>query len=88
MRQMKIRSQGKWYWRVDFLGWSLACAIAWAAIWVLVATLAATSTVRTFAYVFLGWVIGWGMATLARVVYPMPKWTLLTREDHSQTPGQ
>ncbi len=88
MRQMKIRSQGKWYWRVDYLGWSLACAIAWAAIWVLVATLAATSTVRTFAYVFLGWVIGWGMATLARVVYPTPKWTLLTREDHSQTPGQ
>jgi hypothetical protein len=38
-------------------------------IWILVITLAATSTVHAFAYVFLGWVIGWGMATIARVVY-------------------
>jgi len=83
MRQIEIRSQGKWYWRVDYLGWSLACAIAWAGIWILVATLATTNTVHTFAYVFLGWVIGWGMATLARAVYPAPKWTLLTRERHN-----
>jgi hypothetical protein len=87
MRQMKIRSQGKWYWRVDYLGWSLACAIAWAVIWILVATLATANTVHTFVYVFLGWVIGWGMATFARVVYPAPKWTLLTRERHNQAPG-
>ncbi len=29
MKSIKIRSQGKWYWRVDYLGWSLACGIAW-----------------------------------------------------------
>ncbi len=29
MKSIKIRSQGKWYWRVNYLGWSLACAIAW-----------------------------------------------------------
>jgi hypothetical protein len=87
MRQITIRSQGKWYWRADYLGWSLACAIAWAVIWVLVATLATTNTVHAFAYVFLGWVIGWGMAALARVIYPAPKRTLLTRERHNQAPG-
>ncbi len=80
MRSIKIRSQGKWYWRVNYLGWSLACAIAWAVIWILVGTLASTNSVHTLGYVFLGWVIGWGMATLARVVYPAPRWTLLTRE--------
>jgi hypothetical protein len=86
MRQITIRSQPKWYWRVDYLGWSLACAITWAVIWILLGALAATNTVHTFACVFLGWVIGWGMATLARVVYPAPPWTLLTRERRRHAP--
>ncbi len=86
MKSIKIRSKGKWYWRVDYLGWSLACGIAWAVTWILLATLASTNTVHTFGYIFLGWVIGWGMATLARAVYPAPRWTLLTRERRDQAP--
>ncbi len=81
---MKASSHGKWYWRVDYLGWSIACGITWAVIWILVATLATTNTVHTFGYVFLGWVIGWGMATIARVVYPAPRRTLLSQERRGQ----
>src|SRR5580658_6243183 len=29
---MRALSQGKWYWRVDYLGYGLACALAWAAM--------------------------------------------------------
>lgn len=81
MKSIKIRSRGKWYWRVDYLGWSLACGIAWVVIWIL---LASANTVHTFGYVFVGWIIGWGMATLARAVYPAPRRTLLIRERRGQ----
>jgi hypothetical protein len=84
---MKASSQGKWYWRPDYLGYALACAVAWAVIWILVATLASTNSVHTLGYVFLGWVIGWTSATIARVVYPAPRWTLVTREHRDQASG-
>lgn len=83
MRQIEIKSQGKWYWRVDYLGWAIACAIAWMVIWILVGTLASANSLYTLGYVFLGWVIGWAMATLARFVYPAPRSTLLIRGRHS-----
>jgi hypothetical protein len=70
----------KWYLRPNYVGFSIGCAIAWAVIWSLVAVLASTRTVHTLGYVFLGWVIGWTTATLARVVYPAPKITLFARE--------
>jgi hypothetical protein len=77
---MKGSSQGKWYWPPNYVGYGIACAIAWAVIWVLVGTLASTTTVHALALVFLGWVIGWISAAIARVVYPAPKSTLLTRQ--------
>ena len=76
---MSALSHGAWYWRPDYWGYSIGCAVAWAVIWTLVGTLASASTVRTFGYVFLGWVIGWASATIARAVYPAPRRTLLTR---------
>lgn len=75
---MKRSSQRKWYWRRDYLGFSVGCAIAWAVVWMLLTTLASAHTVHAMAYVFLGWVIGWTTATIARVVYPAPKSTVLT----------
>lgn len=75
---MKLSSQRKWYWRRDYVGFSVGCAIAWAVVWILLASLASAHTVHTMGYVFLGWVIGWTTATIARVVYPAPKSTLLT----------
>ena len=84
---MKASGQGKWYWRLDYLGFSAGCAVAWAVIWILLATLASTHTVHTMTYVFLGWLIGWITATIARVIYPAPRWTLVGRERRSQAPG-
>jgi hypothetical protein len=75
---MSGSSRDKWYWRPSYLGFSIGCAAAWAVIWILLATLASTRTVHAVAYVFLGWVIGWFTATLARVVYPAPRRTVLT----------
>lgn len=77
---MKLSSQRKWYWRPDYLGFSLGCGVAWAVIWILLATLASAHTVHAMGYVFFGWVIGWTTATIGRVVYPPPRSTLLTWE--------
>jgi hypothetical protein len=77
---MKASSRGTWYWQPNYLGFSFACAAAWAVIWILLAALASTTTVHRVAYVFLGWVIGWTTATIARVVYPAPRSTVFTRE--------
>jgi hypothetical protein len=43
--------------------------------------------VHVFGYVFLGWVIGWISATIARAVYPAPRRTLLTRKRRDQASG-
>jgi hypothetical protein len=51
---MTAARQGKWYWRLDYLGFSAGCAVAWAVVWILLATMASTHTVHTMAYVFLG----------------------------------
>jgi len=77
---MDVSGRRKWYWRVDYLGYAIACAVAWAVIWLLVGTLASTGTVRILAYIFLGWAIGWVSASIARIVYPAPRFTLLTRK--------
>jgi hypothetical protein len=79
LQQMRASSQGKWYWRLDYLGYVLASALAWAVIWILVGTLASAGTVHALGLVFLGWVIGWGSATIARAVYPAPGRTLIVR---------
>jgi hypothetical protein len=79
---MKGSSHSKWYWPPSFVGYGIACVIAWAVIWVLVGTLASPATVHTLSWVSLGWVIGWISAAIARVVYPAPRWTLLTRQRH------
>lgn len=81
---MERSSQDKWYRRVDYPGYSIACAVAWAIIWLLVGTLASTNTVHVLAYVFLGWVIGWVSASIARIFYPPPKFTVLKRKGSSE----
>lgn len=45
----------------------------------LLATLASSTTVHRMGYVFAGWVIGWATATIARVVYPAPRATILSQ---------
>jgi hypothetical protein len=84
---MKVSSHGKWYWSVDYRGYAIGSSVAWAVIWILVGTLASARAVHAFAYVFLGWGIGWISATIARAVYPAPRRTLLTRERRDQASG-
>ncbi len=54
--------------------YSIGCAVVWAFILAVVVSVASKDTAHTFLLVFLGWVIGWLSATIARAVYPPPKW--------------
>jgi len=50
----------------NYTAYSIGCAVAWAVVW---AILAATAKKETLGYVlaiFIGWVIGWTSATIAR----------------------
>ena len=65
--------------RNTYTAYSIWSFVAWAVIW---AVLAITQTSGTLGYVlicFIGWVIGWASATLARALYPPPKHTFLPR---------
>jgi len=53
--------------------YSIGCAVVWGVILAVVASQASKETAHTFLVVFLGWVIGWLSATIARAVYPPPK---------------
>jgi hypothetical protein len=77
---MDVSGRRKWYWRADYPGYTIGCAIAWAVIWLLLWMLASTTTIHVMGYVFLGWVIGWASASIARIVYPAPRSTLLSRK--------
>jgi hypothetical protein len=50
--------------------YSIGCAIAWAVLWLAVVTLDSAATQRTVLLVFIGWVLGWISATIARSFYP------------------
>ncbi len=56
--------------RGNYKIYSIGCAIAWAVLWLVVVTLDSAATQHTVLLVFIGWVIGWTSATIARAVYP------------------
>jgi len=56
---------------------SIGCAIAWAVLWLILALTAKKDILDGVLLVFIGWVIGWISATLARSHYPPPKKMLL-----------
>ena len=55
-----------------YTAYRIGCAVVWAIILAAVASAASKETAQTFVLVFLGWVIGWLSATIARAVYPPP----------------
>jgi hypothetical protein len=57
-----------------YTAYSIGCAVVWAVILAVVASGASKDTAHTFLLLFSGWVIGWLSATIARTVYPPPKW--------------
>jgi hypothetical protein len=50
----------------------LGCLIAWAILWVVVGTQSSETTREHVLFVFLGWLLGWTSATIARAAYPPP----------------
>jgi hypothetical protein len=55
-----------------YKAYTIGCGIAWAILWVIVGTQASEDTQKRIGLVFLGWLIGWTSATIARSVYPPP----------------
>jgi hypothetical protein len=56
----------------SYTTYSIGCAIAWGFLWLILALKGNHTTNNHVLYVFLGWVIGWTSATIARAVYPPP----------------
>ena len=57
-----------------YTAYSIGCAVVWAVILAVVTSEASKDTAHTFLLLFGGCVIGWLSATIARAVYPPPKW--------------
>jgi hypothetical protein len=60
-----------------YTAYSIGCVIAWAVLWLILALTAKKDVLNGVLLVFIGWVIGWVSATLARSLYPPPKKMLL-----------
>lgn len=57
----------------SYKAYTAGCVIAWGIVWIVVGTQASDHKRLVVLYVFLGWVIGWTSATIARAVYPPPR---------------
>jgi hypothetical protein len=55
-----------------YTAYTVGCAVAWAVLWIVVGTQSSEATQERVLFVFLGWLIGWTSATIARAVYPPP----------------
>jgi hypothetical protein len=56
----------------SYTGYSIGCAIAWAIVWAICAATNRQDVLDKLLLFFLGWLVGWTSATIARVVYPPP----------------
>ncbi len=65
--------------RNTYTAYSIWSFVAWAVLWVILATTLTKGALGYILICFIGWVIGWASATLARVLYPPPKHTFLPR---------
>jgi hypothetical protein len=55
-----------------YAAYSIGCAVAWAVVWAIFAITTKADRDQLLVF-FIGWLVGWGSATLARVVYAPPK---------------
>lgn len=54
--------------------YSIGCFLVWAFVWAIyLLGIARTDALGTILMIFLGWLIGWTSATIARFVYPPPR---------------
>ena len=56
-----------------YKSYTVGCAIAWAIVWIVVGTRSSHGTQEHVLFFFLGWLLGWTSATIARAVYPPPQ---------------
>jgi hypothetical protein len=56
----------------SYRAYTVGCVIAWAILWIVVGTQSSKTTREHVLFVFLGWLLGWTSATIARAVYPPP----------------
>jgi hypothetical protein len=56
-----------------YSAYSIGCAAVWVVILIVVQIVADSHKQSNFRLVFLGWVVGWVSASIARIVYPPPK---------------
>jgi hypothetical protein len=56
--------------RGTYKTYSIGCAIAWVVVWLAVLAVDSAATQKTVLLVFIGWLLGWISATIARTVYP------------------
>jgi 4-hydroxybenzoate polyprenyltransferase len=56
----------------SYKAYTVGCVIAWGILWIVVGTQSSHTTREHVLYVFLGWLLGWTSATIARAVYPPP----------------
>ncbi|MEA2314534.1 MAG: hypothetical protein QOI03_1226 [Solirubrobacteraceae bacterium] len=56
-----------------YKAYAVGCVIAWAVLWIIVGIRSSEATQEHVLFVFLGWLLGWTSATIARAVYPPPK---------------
>jgi len=59
-----------------YTAYSIGCAVVWFVLLGTVAAWATTAKLHVYLLVFAGWVIGWISATIARFVYPPPRFGL------------
>jgi hypothetical protein len=57
----------------SYLAYSVGCAVAWGLVWLIAEVVDPEKTLERLRWVFLGWIIGWASASIARVVYPPPR---------------
>jgi hypothetical protein len=55
-----------------YKAYTVGCVIAWAVLWIVVGIQSSEATQERVLFVFLGWLLGWTSATIARAVYPPP----------------
>jgi hypothetical protein len=56
----------------SYKAYTVGCVIAWAILWIVVGIRSSEATQERVLFVFLGWLLGWTSATIARAVYPPP----------------
>jgi hypothetical protein len=56
----------------SYKAYTVGCVIAWAILWVVVGIQSSEATRERVLFVFVGWLLGWASATIARSVYPPP----------------